>query len=34
MKWIRSKLRIIIPVVLVIALAVVCVNLWQYKTIE
>lgn len=34
MKWIRSKLPIIIPVVIVIALAVVCVNLWQHKTIE
>ena len=34
MKWIRSKLPIIIPVVIVIALAVVCVNLWQNKTIE
>lgn len=34
MKWIRSKLPIIIPVVIVIALAIVCVNLWQHKTIE
>ena len=34
MKWIRSKLLIIIPVVLVIALAIVCVNLWQHKTVE
>lgn len=34
MKWIRTKLPIIIPIILVIALAVVCVNLWQNKTIE
>ena len=34
MKWIRTKLPIIIPIILVIALAVVCVNLWQHKTIE
>ena len=34
MKWIRTKLTIIIPIILVIALAVVCVNLWQHKTIE
>lgn len=34
MKWIRAKLPIIIPIILVIALAVVCVNLWQHKTIE
>ena len=34
MRWIRTKLPIIIPIILVIALAVVCVNLWQHKTIE
>ena len=34
MKWIRTKLPIIIPIILVIALVVVCVNLWQHKTIE
>ena len=34
MKWIRSKLPIVIPIILVIALAAVCVNLWQHKTIE
>ena len=34
MKCIRTKLPIIIPIILVIALAVVCVNLWQRKTIE
>ena len=34
MKWIRTKLPIIIPIILVIALAAVCVNLWQHKTIE
>ena len=34
MKWIRTKLPIIIPIILVIALSVVCVNLWQHKTVE
>lgn len=34
MKQIRTWLSIIIPVILVVALAVVCVNLWQQKTIE
>lgn len=34
MKWIRTKLPIVIPIILVIVLAVVCVNLWQHKTIE
>ena len=34
MKWIRSKMQIIIPLILVIALSVVCVNLWQHKTVE
>ena len=34
MKWIRSKMQIIIPLILVIALSVMCVNLWQHKTVE
>ena len=34
MKRVRIWLSIIIPIILVIALAVVCVNLWQHKTIE
>ena len=34
MKRVRFWLSIIIPIILVIALAVVCVNLWQHKTIE
>lgn len=34
MKWIRAKLPIIIPIILVIALSVVCVNFWQHKTVE
>ena len=34
MKRVHIWLSIIIPIILVIALAVVCVNLWQHKTIE
>lgn len=34
MKWIRSKLSIIIPIILVVALAVGCAYLWQKKSIE
>ena len=34
MKWIRSKLPIIIPIILVITLSVMCINLWQHKTVE
>ena len=34
MKWIYTIRPTIIPIILVIALAVVCVNLWQHKTIE